>query len=563
MKRNFWQKIVLVAIFTIAFLLMIFSCFKDSQTTDEAIHLFAGYTYLTKGDFRLDTEHPPLLKEISALPLLAFKNLEIPLGSLWNEAGNFYYDSWYEARVLSENFFYSLGNDPTKLLFWGRLPFVMLTLLLGFAGFLWAKKLYGMKSGIFAAFLILFFPNILAHGRLINTDLGLTFFMFLTVYLWGNFLKKPNFLNLFFSGLSLGLILSSKFTGLIVLPILFLLFLIRALIFEKQKSKFLLKYFIGFMGALLISFVVIWASYGFSIKTPTLVPPGFIGEYFWGNFQLTSSLTDFLDKARVLFFPAEFYKGIYLVFRHAAVGHSSYLFGQLSNNGWWYYFPVTIFYKTPIPIFFFLIFTIIFWKKIRAKELFDEVLLILPPIMFLVFAMFSKADLGIRHILPIFPFLFVFISKSINLFDISKLKKVNIKTKVFSIVFLCLIAWYFISALISFPNYLAYFNEFAGGQKNGYKILTDSNLDWGQDIYRLKKYLGDNKIEKVYLVYPWDGDKALEHYGINFEPLYSENKNIKGPVVISATYFESGSYSWLKKYPFEQITPGLFIFELN
>lgn len=566
---NFNKNVVfisLLAIFITSFFLMLFSSFRDSQTTDEAIHLSAGYSYLTKRDFRLDPEHPPFLKELAAVPLLLTKTNTDFNNALWDKAGNFYYDSWYETRVLGERFFYSLGNNPEKLLFLGRLPFIILTLILGLVAFIWARKLYGIKSGIFAAFLVLFFPNILAHGRLINTDLGLTLFIFLTVFLWGEYLKKLKLSYLLLCGLALGLALASKFTGLIILPILFILFIVKALFFD-QKKNLVFKYLLSFIIILLVSFVVVWASYGFIIKTPSVVPTGFIDQILWRNHLITSDLATFLNNIRVFLFPAELYKGIYLVFRHAVNGHGSYLLGQSSTSGWWYYFPVAIFYKTPIPVFIFLGLSLIFYKKIRAKETFDEVLLILPPLVFLIFSMFSKADLGIRHILPIFPFLLIFASKSINLVNFEKQmpkgKSKIFKEKIVPVLFLGLILWYLVGTIISYPNYLAYFNEFAGGSKNGYKYLADSNLDWGQDIYRLKTYLNEHNINQIYIVYPWDGDAALTNAGINFVPLYPEDRNVKGKVVVSATYYETDAYAWLKNYAFSQITPGLFIFNIN
>lgn len=589
-RKNFVLTLIVCTIFIVSFLMMILSSALDSETTDEGIHLFSGYTYLVKKDFRLDPEHPPLLKVLGALPLVFFRDLKVNLDSRWEKAGNFYYDSWQEARTLAEDFFYTYGNNPEKLLFWGRLPFILLTLLLGYVGFLWARKLYGSKAGVLAAFLILFFPNILAHGRLVNTDLGVILFIFLTIYFWGAFLKRPNFLNCFLSGFFLGLTLASKFTGLIIVPILIVLALTKVVFFDERKRVFL-KYLVGFLGILAISLIVVWATYGFLFKVPPPVPSGFVNAPLWGNRQLTPALSDFINRIRPILFPADFYKGLFMVFRHAALGHGSFLLGQTSSSGWWYYFPVAIFYKTPLPIFIFLGLAIIFFKKLRAQNFFDEILLIVPPIVFLILSMFSKADLGLRHILPIFPFLFVFASKSINLVNFNDQESLRAKAKqsiissskiatprhivgarndIFIGLFVLLIIWYLFSTLSSFPNFLAYFNEFAGGSKNGYKILADSNLDWGQDIYRLKKYLEQNKqvcywrnnIGKIYIVYPWNGDAALKYYNINFEPLYPENRDIKGPVVISATYLQTEAYSWLRKYSFSQITPGLFILQI-
>lgn len=566
MQRLFKStNLILIGIFLFSFSLMIFSAKSDSQTTDEAIHLYSGVTYLQKKDFRLDPEHPPLIKEIAALPLFFYQNLQIPQGNLWEKAANFYYDSWKEARFLGEEFFYKIGNNPKSLLYWGRLPMIFLTLLLGLAGYFWAKKLYGTGPGILAAFLILFLPTVLAHGRLINTDLGLTLFAVLTIYFWGEFLKSPKWRHFLFFGLFLGLALASKFTGIILLPILIILALGKFFVFRKGNKKWWL-YLLGFLGAIIISWIVIWASYGFSTNIPSL-PPAKISDNLnlWTNLDFSEGIDNFIVKVRGLLFPAEYYKGLFLVGRHALAGHGSFLLGQASNVGWWYYFPAAILFKTPIPLFILLVLAILYFRKIRSKNNFDEFLLLAPPLIYLSISMFSKADLGIRHILPIFPFWIIFASKTANLVQFREIRIINaVKFKLIpALGFMLLILWYLYSAFSSYPNYLAYFNEFAGGKSNYYNILNDSNLDWGQDIYRIKEYIDDHQLKQPYIVYPWDGDSALKYEGINFLPLAPEDREIKGQIIISATYLQMGGYDWLKKYPFEFITPGVLIFNVN
>lgn len=554
--KSIWLKIALMVIFLLSFLLLIFSAKADSITTDEGIHLFAGYTYLAQGDFRLDPEHPPLLKEMAALPLLLTHNLNIELGSLWQNAGNFYYDSWQEARTLSENFLFNSSNNADAIVLLGRLVMIILTLILGAFAYFWAKKLYGEKAGVLAAFLTLFFPNILAHGHLINTDIGLTLFIFIAVYFWGEYLKsdvrRKIWINFVLAGLFSGLALASKYTAIILFVILLVMAIVKLVQDKKQYSKVILGYF----GVLIMTFVVIWVTYGFSLQTFPKVPFSQAIKQWPTQYNLTTKYDNLFEIVRPVLIPPQFYKGIVMVTRHATGGHGAFLLGHNSNSGWWYYFPIAIIFKTPIPIFIFLALTIIYYKKIKAKVSFDELLLILPPVIYLSFAMYSKADLGIRHILPIFPFIFVFISKSINTLNFSK----NLWLK---IVLGGSILWYLVSTLISFPNYLAYFNEFALGPKNGYKILSDSNLDWGQDIFRIRDYINKNNLDPVYLVYPWDGDAALNYYGINFIALTPDMQNVKGSAVVSATYYNTDAYAWLRKFPFKEITPGVFLVEIN
>ncbi|OGD56954.1 hypothetical protein A2V71_03130 [Candidatus Berkelbacteria bacterium RBG_13_40_8] len=546
------RKIILASIFFLSAILMIVSARLDSVTTDEGVHLFAGYTYLNQSDFRLDPEHPPLLKELGALPLLFQKNVTISLDDLWDKAGNFYHDSWRETRALSDKF---IAENSESIIFISRLVFILLTLGLGAFGYFWSKKLYGEKAGIFTAFLVLFFPNILAHGRLINTDLGLTLFIFITIYFWGKFLKQPIISNTILSGLFLGLVLASKFTGIIILPILLILVIIKLILQKSWKSW--LKYLLGLITVGVIAYLIIWGTYGFSIQAPPKISQGLAAEInTWAPYETPDSFDKIFKKVRPILIPNYFYKGLAMVGIHAAGGHSSYLLGQTSGTGWWYYFPVAIFFKTPIPIFILLFLSVFYFKKIRAKDIFDEYLLIIPVVIFLAFAMYSKADLGIRHILPVFPFLFVFISKTINLINFKKLSYATI-------VFALLIAWYLISAIISFPNYIAYFNEFADGSKGGYKILTDSNLDWGQDVFRIKSYVEKNQITDYYLVYGWDGEQYLHKNELNYKTLLPD-ENVRGKIIISASSLvgEPG-YSWLKEYPRTQITPGVFLITVS
>jgi len=315
---------------------------------------------------------------------------------------------------------------------------------------------------------------------------------------------------------------------------------------------------LGFIGAVIIAYFIILGSYGFSFQAPPKITQGLSTELnSFANYTAPSNFDSIYEKIRPILIPDYFFKGLVQVGVHAAGGHSSYLLGQTSGTGWWYYFPVTILFKTPIPIFIFLVLSIVYFKKVKNKDIFDEYLLIIPPIIFLAFAMYSKADLGIRHILPIFPFIFVFISKTINLIDFKK-------WRVATIGFIILLIWYFVSTLTSFPNSIAYFNEFAGGPNGGYKILTDSNLDWGQDVFRIKSYIKENNLENIYLVYNWNGNQYLMKHDLVYPNLPSDRRVSNANVIISASALVGDSgYDWLKVYPKTQITPGVFLVEVN
>jgi hypothetical protein len=405
-------------------------------------------------------------------------------------------------------------------------------------------------------------PNILAHGHLINTDLGVTLFLFIGTYFWSKYLKsasrRASWFNFLLTSLFFGLAFASKFTSVIFVPILAILAIVK--LFLDKDARNWGKYLFGFIGVGMIGFMIVWATYGFSLATAP-VPIGSFSENvrMWANYNIPTVVNGIFDHLRPFLIPADFFKGFVLVARHALGGHAAFLLGKTSAQGWWYYFFVAIFYKTPLAFFVFLGLAIIFYKKIRAKDIFDELILILVPVLYLLMSLNSKADLGVRHVLPIFPFLVVFAAKSVNLTDFQNFKKSLWP----AVGFGALVSWYLISSLSAYPNFLSYFNEAAGGSDGGYKILSDSNLDWGQDIYRIKDYIDNHPKARIGLTYPWDGDAALAYYGLKYPLVRPDDIDVTGDVIIAATYANTEAYSWLWHFPYEQITPGVFVFHIS
>ncbi|NJN54904.1 MAG: phospholipid carrier-dependent glycosyltransferase [Anaerolineae bacterium] len=211
-----------VPLFLLFFWLALNSMVMDSPTMDEQNHLARGVGFLYSGDPRLSLEHPPLINTLSALPLLALPDLIVPYEhSSWAELSppDIY---WY---VFAEQFLWQANHDVTRMIFLGRLPIVFLTIGLALVGFHFARELWGRRAGLFALFLLLFEPNILAHGRLITTDLGGTLFIFLAIYLLWRLWQTAvwNWPRWLWAGIGLGLAFGSKLSTLGFLPILALL----------------------------------------------------------------------------------------------------------------------------------------------------------------------------------------------------------------------------------------------------------------------------------------------------------------------------------------------------
>lgn len=503
--KKYQVSIILVLILLISFLLMFFSAREDSITVDEKVHISSGYTHIWYGNYDFNVEHPPLLNDLAGI----FTKLAKP--NMVKEPISWYQqDQW----KFADHFLYLSDNDVEKITLWARFPFIMITLGLIYLIFVWSKALFGPKAGLVAATLAAFSPNILAHGRLATTDIGLVFFFLLTCWCLRKYYYKQSWLNALILGLSIGLTILAKFSGLIIIVVV-LLGLGYTWIFQKSKIKIVTSILI-ILGSI---FVLNWLVYAFSMRS-----------------ELNSEL--FLGPIY------KFIEGLQMVRSHSATGHLAYLNGEVKSSGWWYYFPLTLWYKMTLAELI-LVGTsfILFLKKRRLRlRFFEEFLILLPPSLFLLISLFTKIDIGIRHVLIVLPFLFIFISR------LTLVKKSLIKAILYFLVFIQIVI-----GISAYPNYIAYFNQIAGGSKGGIKHLADSNLDWNQNGKRFAIYAQKHGIKKVYQ--DCGNGHPFTYYGVEFAPLPSQPQ--EGVMVVCAQQLlmplDGVDPSWLKKYPPDDI----------
>ncbi len=489
----------------------ILSISQKSATFDETAHLPAGYMSLKFGDYGFNPAHPPLVKMLAAVPLLFVevkRNLVTKPIKNWPDAISFLYDD----------------NDADRLLFLGRVAVLPLALLLGWVVFLWTKRLFGREAAIFALFLYSFEPNILAHAPLVTTDFGASCFMFIAIYFFYRLAHTFSIAHLLLFGLSVGLAFVTKFVSLQLVPILFLLGIVVIFVqhsvdvdvkgvFQGRvigRTKKFVVLLLAMIGVGLAAYVVIWAAYRFRYEGISL--PGHTYEKPWSKVLPDEGLSReavlWLREAKVL--PEAFFYGIFAI-SHTLVGRATFLMGEVSTDGWWYYFIVTFLLKTPLPFLIFLLATPFamwpYWRKDPVAVL----CLLLPVVIYFGIASVSRLNIGHRHLLPIYPFLFVMAA---SLVPWMMNQRALIKGVMGVLAF-----WYLVSSVLIFPNYLAYFNELAGGPDNGYKYLVDSNLDWGQDLKGLKRYMDEHGINQVWLSY--FGLASPDYYGISYNYLPS------------------------------------------
>ncbi len=516
------------------------SLVRESATFDEGSHLSSAYEYLVTGVFRQHLDHPPLADQIAAFPLL-FLKLQLPA----DEAS-------LESLIRFGNrFVYRNVRDADTILLWGRLPVVLLTLLLGWMVFSWGRELGHPGAGLLALFLCVFDPNILAHGRLATNDLAVTCFSFIAVYCFWKLLSSPGRSNVIWAGLAFGAAQASKFSAVLLAPILMLLAALWLLSGHEvhapfplpgsrrlsQRPRLFRAYTLAaiFLVIFLIGFALVWADYRFGVGT--VLAEG--RKLDWLDERLEGSRWE--PAVRYLFqelpVPAPKYiYGLAVKYGHTSEGRSAFLMGELSREGWWHYFLIAFLIKTPISFLVLLTVATILTVVQRRRFWQREAFLLVPALVWFGVNSSSGFNLGYRHLLPVLPFLFVFAGQVVaaageQTFKVSEdfgslparhgclsshAGRIKWGTVILGLVSI-LCAWQLVGTLRIHPHYLAYFNELVGGPENGYRYLVDSNLDWGQDLKGLGAYLKAQGIDQVELGYFGTADPA--YYGIHYRCL--------------------------------------------
>lgn len=589
-RYSFWIGLALIII--ILGFVQISSLLTDSQTVDEGPHILAGYSYLKTGKILLNPEHPPLLKAWAALPLLIL-NPDLP-----EEVKNAVktpaeLDQW----GLSYEFLHKNRVPADTIIFWSRLMMVILTTLgvLGIA--LIARIWFGSLAGIIAFILFAFDPNVLAHGRLITTDVGLAIFIFFAAYAFYLFLKKPTVLLAIGSGGVFALALASKFSSLTLLPVFLILFAIKSI---KEKSD-LKKYLTLIPLFIITAFIALWAIYGFNIEKPINDPkvidlyrrreilaadPNTYHADEKGDYKLARWIirnfdpqiqpgTAFRWLAENVPVPAyRYFRGFFDFLAHDYRGHYTYLAGYIYEMGAWQYFIIAYLIKSPLPLLIlltisFCTFIIILMRKNNFP--FAGYALLIPPAVYWLISLKSHINIGIRHLMPIYPFYAMMIAGAIALVIKKSPEHSSKKYRLyFKILFAGLIGWFLIETAMIYPHHLSYFNELIGGPKNGHQYLLDSNIDWGQDFLRLKKYMKDNNLDSAYLRY--FGKADWDYYGVKGYAVPTTKEVLKngppnGVVIISLTplfLFNTQEFSWLLDYaPTDRIGYSIRVYDFR
>jgi 4-amino-4-deoxy-L-arabinose transferase-like glycosyltransferase len=495
-----WHIILAGAMLAVMFGLSFGAMVGDSAIVDEVAHIPAGYSYLHYGDYRLNPEHPPLMKDLAALPL-QFMNLKFPNeNAAWTTDVNGQWETGW-------TFLYHIGNNADAILFWARLPILLLAIAFGMVLYRFCWQRWGKAVALLSLFFYALSPNIIAHSHYVTTDLGASVFMFLALVTFVRYCEKSTRANLILLTLALALAQLAKFSAVLLFPFMGIasLVLVALEVRKSERMSRLVTLTGGLILASFLSVLVVWAVYiPHTINMPQDVQDRLIRGTLYD--PAAKPIIAFLTTINhvPIFKPlAQYILGISMVFSRVAGGNITYFNGQISNQSFHLYFPELFLFKTQIAFLILglicLIGGFVTLRRHRGRALVDTLLnscrrhqmewtLGAFAAFYFAVSIVGNLDLGIRHILPIYVPLFVIVAVG----TVAIARKLNRSTRCklpVAITLAILLPWYGLSTVFAYPSFTSYFNEFTGGGAGAGRYFSDSSVDWGQDLLRLKSYV--------------------------------------------------------------------------
>jgi hypothetical protein len=507
---------------------------EQSQTPDEANHLLGGVRSWKYGDFGTNPEHPPFAKLVAALPVL-----RVPSPPAVR------YTQYFKSENFSSGAEFLYTHDADGILWRSRAAISVFTFALALLVLAAGSEIFGPGTGLVALLIFVFEPNLLAHGAMITTDMAVACCFFAAVFAYYRWRKHPTVWRIIVCGIAAGLALAAKHSGLFLLPVLLVLALIDVLATSSvNKSgrndwrKDALHTAISLAVAGVIAYAFLWAFYGFryQARPGALVMVPTLGEY---ALSTHSALVDAVISRLAAWhlFPEAYLFGLVDI-ADAAKRDPMFLLGTDYATGHWFYFPIAFLIKSTLGFLALLLSAPFLNELWQAGKWRTTFYLLLPALMYFGVSMASTMNIGIRHILPVYPF-FVLIAAA-SAVSLARRRSWGLYAAA------ALLLIHVVSSAHVFPNYLTYANEAWGGPTNSYRLLTDSNADWGQGLRAAKSYLDAHGIKDCWFAhYGWNVNPA--YYNIPCKPLPEAIAHMFGgtlppvPARIEGTILVSGS----------------------
>jgi len=543
-----WAVGIIAALLAVFGLLAASAKSDKSYTYDETLHLVGGYVHHFEQDYRINPEDPPLFGALAALPLAQ--------GALTLDTRDpNYAQTLMNIRVqwvFCQDSLFSRGNDATHLLGISRLAFVAVGMLLGAMIAVWAWKLGGRWAAVTATVLFAFDPNFLAHSALVKNDVLLALVLTAFSFVIWRIGIRARWYWLAAMMLLCGAALTVKFSGVLVGPIAGVALVVRALYdrpwivlgheLGTRRARLTCLLPIGLVTAL-VAWGVVWSVYGFRFSATADGKPldtALIEQLCRFNYwtathkeqQPTNAERDTVQLpvvmrlANWLQFDRLMPEGWIYGFRYTyatTLLRSSFLLGKVSTIGFRWYFPLAILFKTPFATLLAGLGTAVLgvmWaigleygglrstgRRVMRGGFWAVVTLGITPVLYMGSALTTNLNLGLRHVLPVYPY--VFIAIGIALAALLRYWPIYAKSLA-AILALGLV----VESTAIYPNYLTFFNVAVGGSRGGIRLLSDSNLDWGQDLPAVAEWQKDHPDSPLYLCY--FGTAVPPYYGIRY-----------------------------------------------
>jgi 4-amino-4-deoxy-L-arabinose transferase-like glycosyltransferase len=487
-----------------------FGARTDGITVDEPVYISAGYRHLTALDFRLNPETPPLAKMLVALPLLPLRLHTPAAPGEWGWVYRFFHE-----------------NSASRIIAWARVPVVVLSLLLAVIVWAWARAELGPAAALAALALTAFHPSLLAHGHLANTDLPSAVTFVATSWAFRRWLLAPTLGRAMVVALALAVAVLTRLTGWLLIPSLALVAAFELWRPPLGERRPLLRA----MGMLVVVALVvlpaaIWAAYG-GRYSPW--PGRSVAEPAAPELGLAGRAVAELGAARAL--PETYAEALRFQLAHAVEGHRAYLLGQLSDTGWRAYYLVAFAVKnTPGFLLALALAAAVAVQQMRWRAGLTWHWLI-PGLAVFVAVSVGRIDIGERYLLPVYPYALLLAAAAVP-----RVLAWRRGAWLLAIV----LALHAVPSLVVAPRgYLTYFNLLAGGPTRGHRVLADSNLDWGQDLPRLRSWMRRQGIEEIQLGYHGSDDperlgiRAQDLPGVHLYPGRPATDPFQGVVAVS------------------------------
>jgi len=485
---NKWVWIAVVALLAVQAAQMAYVVHRESLTFDEDDHIFAGYMMLHTGDYGLNPEHPPLVKMLAALPLMGRDLWTPPL-----KGREFKTEAYLDGRdFLARN-----DGGGQRLVFQMRLMAGLLALGLSLLVFLAAREWFGTAAGLVALVLASFDPNLLAHSALVTTDMGVTLFFLASIYAFYRYVKQPSLARLLLAGVAAGLLLGTKHSGILLAPMLVLLvgweiFAAPKTVPKISRGRLALR-LSGALAAIVgIGVLVLWCFYGFryAARPEGLKLSTSLAEYAAPLGHFSAGVILFFARFHLL--PESYLMGLVDV-KRVAEFYPTFIFGKVYAHGVWWYFPAAILIKTTLGMLALVpaaVWAIAIGRLRKGREL---AFILIPWIVYLGVAIQAGMNIGARHVLPLYALAAILAGGGITALAAGNRRWFWVGG--------ALVVAHVVSALMVFPNYMAYANEAWGGPKNVHNLLSDANVDWGQQLIQVKAWQDQHPGEECWFAY--------------------------------------------------------------